>query len=39
MLEILFIVLHDEFTCSLVEGALGEGHDEETFDDLQDVIE
>jgi len=38
MLEVLFIVLHDEFTGLLVERTLGEGHDQQTFDHLQDVV-
>lgn len=39
MLEVLFVVLHDELAGLLVERALGEGHYEETLDDLKDVVE
>lgn len=39
MFEVLLVILHDEFTCGLVEGALGEGDDEEALDDLEDVVE
>ena len=39
MLEVLLVVLHDEFAGLLVEGALGEGDDEEALDHLEDVVE
>ena len=39
MLEVLLVVLHDEFAGLLVERAFGEGDDEEALDDLEDVVE
>lgn len=39
MFEVFVIVLHDELACLLIERTLGEGDDEEAFDDLKDVVE
>lgn len=39
VLEVLVVVLHDEFSGLFVEGTFGEGDDEEAFDDLEDVVE
>ena len=39
MLEVLLVILHDQLAGGLVEGALGEGYDEQALDHLQDVVE
>ena len=39
MFKVFSVVFHDEFAGVLVEGAFGEGDDEQAFDDLEDVVE
>ena len=39
VLEVLLIVLQEHLSGVLVQCALGEGHDEQTFYDFEDVVE
>ena len=39
MLEVLFVVLEEHLASVFVQCAFCEGHDEQTFDDLEDVVE
>jgi len=39
VLEVLLVVLHDELAGLLVERTLGEGHDQQALNHLQDVVE
>lgn len=39
MFEVLLVVLEEHLAGVLVEGALGEGHYQQAFDHLEDVVE
>ncbi len=39
MLKILVVVLHEHFSCLFVKGTFWKRHNEQAFNDLEDVIE